>query len=127
MRLIIARSNFFSYSETFIEEQIKQLEPVDVLFEGWQPSRLKRGGSIYPLPFSILAVRGILRRVLPGLYQQIYTYFLKRYLQRNKIDAFLANYGPLGANIYEACSSLNIPYSVVFLGFDAAEKKTLDT
>ena len=26
MRLIIARSNFFSYSETFIEEQINQLK-----------------------------------------------------------------------------------------------------
>ncbi len=127
MRLIIARSNFFSYSETFIEEQINQLEPVDVLFEGWQPSRLKAGGSIYPLPFSILAVRGILRRALPGLYQKIYTHYLRRFLRLNKIDAFLANYGPLGTNIYEACLAEGIPYSVVFLGFDAAEKKTLAT
>jgi colanic acid/amylovoran biosynthesis glycosyltransferase len=127
MRLIIARSNFFSYSETFIEEQIKQLEPVDVLFEGWQPSRLKGGGSIYPLPFSILAVRGILRRLAPAIYQKIYTHFLKRFLRVHKIDAFLANYGPLGANIYEACAAEGIPYSVVFLGFDAAEKKTLET
>ena len=127
MRLIIARSNFFSYSETFIEEQIKQLEPVHVLYEGWQPSRLKAGGSIYPLPFSILAVRGVLRRIMPGLYQKIYTYFLKRFLQQNKVEAFLANYGPLGTNIYEACLAEGIPYSVVFLGFDAAEKKTLAT
>jgi len=127
MRLIIARSNFFSYSETFIEEQVKQLEPVHVLYEGWQPSRLKAGGSIYPLPFSILAVRGVLRRAMPALYQMIYTYFLKRFLLQHKIDAFLANYGPLGTNIYEACLDLGIPYSVVFLGFDAAEKKTLAT
>ena len=125
MRLIIARSNFFSYSETFIEEQINQLEPVDVLFEGWQPSRLKGGGSIYPLPFSILAVRGVLRRALPRLYQKIYTHYLRRFLRFHKIDAFLANYGPLGANIYEACLAESIPYSVVFLGFDAAEKKAL--
>jgi glycosyltransferase involved in cell wall biosynthesis len=127
MRLIIARSNFFSYSETFIEEQINQLEPVDVLYEGWQPSRLKGGGSIYPIPFSILAVRGVLRRALPGLYQKIYTYYLQRFLRDQNIDAFLANYGPLGAYIYEACAAEGIPYSVVFLGFDAAEKKTLDT
>jgi colanic acid/amylovoran biosynthesis glycosyltransferase len=127
MRLIIARSNFFSYSETFIEEQVKQLEPVHVLYEGWQPSRLKAGGSIYPLPFSILAVRGVLRRAMPALYQKIYTYFLKRFLLQHKIDAFLANYGPLGTNIYEACLDIGIPYSVVFLGFDAAEKKTLAT
>ncbi|MEY2941069.1 MAG: putative colanic acid biosynthesis glycosyltransferase WcaL [Bacteroidota bacterium] len=127
MRLIIARSNFFSYSETFIEEQIKQLEPIHVLYEGWQPSRLKAGGSIYPLPFSILAVRGVLRRIIPGLYQKIYTYYLRRFIRASKADAFLANYGPLGTNIYEACLAEGIPYSVVFLGFDAAEKKTLAT
>ena len=127
MRLIIARSNFFSYSETFIEEQIKQLEPVHVVYEGWQPSRLKAGGSIYPLPFSILTVRGVLRRIMPGLYQKIYTYYLRRFLRASKVDAFLANYGPLGTNIYEACLAEGIPYSVVFLGFDAAEKKTLAT
>jgi colanic acid/amylovoran biosynthesis glycosyltransferase len=125
MRLIIARSNFFSYSETFIEEQINQLEPIHVLYEGWQPSRLKAGGSIYPFPFSILAVRGVLRRALPGLYQKIYTHYLRRFFRAHKVDAFLANYGPLGTNIYEACLAEGIPYSVVFLGFDAAEKKTL--
>ena len=127
MRLIIARSNFFSYSETFIEEQINQLEPVHVLYEGWQPSRLKAGGSIFPFPFSVLAVRGVLRRAAPALYQKIYTQYLRRFLRVSNIDAFLANYGPLGTNIYEACLAEGIPYSVVFLGFDAAEKKTLDT
>ena len=127
MRLIIARSNFFSYSETFIEEQINQLEPIHVLYEGWQPSRLKAGESIYPFPFSILAVRGVLRRIIPGLYQKIYTHYLRQFLRFHKVDAFLANYGPLGTNIYEACLEEGIPYSVVFLGFDAAEKKTLAT
>lgn len=127
MRLIIARSNFFSYSETFIEEQINQLEPIHVLYEGWQPSRLKAGGSIYSFPFSILAVRGVLRRIIPGLYQKIYTHYLRQFLRFHKVDAFLANYGPLGTNIYEACLAEDIPYSVVFLGFDAAEKKTLAT
>ena len=127
MRLIIARSNFFSYSETFIEEQINQLEPIHVLYEGWQPSRLMAGGSLFSFPFSILAVRGVLRRIIPGLYQKIYTHYLRRFLRVHKVDAFLANYGPLGTNIYEACLAEGIPYSVVFLGFDAAEKKTLAT
>ena len=127
MRLIIARSNFFSYSETFIEEQINQLEPIHVLYEGWQPSRLKAGGSLFSFPFSILAVRGVLRRAIPGLYQKIYTHYLRRFLRVHKVDAFLANYGPLGTNIYEACLAEGIPYSIVFLGFDAAEKKTLAT
>jgi glycosyltransferase involved in cell wall biosynthesis len=72
-------------------------------------------------------VRGVLRRIFPGLYQRIYTHYLRRFLRAHKVDAFLANYGPLGTNIYEACLAEGIPYSVVLLGFDAAEKKTLAT
>lgn len=127
MRLLIARPNYYSYSETFIEEQIRQLKPVDVLFEGLLPNRLKSGQSIYFFPLTILLFRGALRRLFPKLYSKIYTLFLKKYLSSNKIEAVLANYGPLAANIYRACIETNIPFSVVFLGFDASEKKTLDT
>jgi glycosyltransferase involved in cell wall biosynthesis len=125
MNLLIARSNFHSYSETFIDEQIKQLQPKEVLFEGWLPNRTYSGKSIYPFPLSRLVVRGTLRNLVPGLYRKIYQYFLKKFLVSNQIDAFLANYGPLGSNTYEACLELGIPYSIVFLGFDANEKKTL--
>ena len=127
MNLLIARSNFHSYSETFIDEQIKQLQPVEVLYEGWLPNRTYSGQSIYPFPLSHLAVRGTLRNVAPRLYRKIYHYFLKSFLKSHQIDAFLANYGPLGSNIYTACLELGIPYSIVFLGFDANEKKTLDS
>lgn len=126
MKLLIARSNYFSYSETFIDEQIKQLQPHSVLYEGWQPSRLYSGGSIYPFPLNQLLVRGSLRRILPDLYQKIYTYFLRKYLRNNQIDAFLANYGPLGTHIFEACQAEKVPFGIVFLGFDANETKTLE-
>jgi len=127
MNLLIARSNFHSYSETFIDEQIKQLQPTEVLFEGWLPNQTYSGKSIYPFPLSQLAVRGSLRNLVPGLYRKIYQHYLKKFLRANQVDAFLANYGPLGTNIYEVCLALGIPYSIVFLGFDANEKKTLDT
>ncbi len=125
MNLLIARSNFHSYSETFIDEQIKQLAPIEVLYEGWLPSRTYSGKSIYPFPLSLLIVRGTLRNLFPVFFKKIYQHFLIKFLRTNQIDAFLANYGPLGANIYEACIAANIPYSIVFLGFDANEKKTL--
>jgi glycosyltransferase involved in cell wall biosynthesis len=125
MNLLIARSNFHSYSETFIDEQIKQLAPSEVLYEGWLPSRTYSGKSIYPFPLTLLIVRGTLRNLFPSLFQKIYQHFLVKYIRNNGIDALLANYGPLGANIYEACIAANIPYSIVFLGFDANEKKTL--
>ncbi len=126
MKLLIARSNFFSYSETFIDQQIKQLKPFAVLYEGWQPSRFFGGGSLYPFPLSLLAVRGSLRNLFPTMYQNIYTYFLKRYLHQHQIEAVLANYGPLGTNIMQACVDANIPFAVHFHGFDASEKKTIE-
>jgi len=127
MKLLIARSNFFSYSETFIDQQMKQLKPFAVLYEGWQPSRFFGGGSLYPFPLSLLAIRGTLRNLVPSIYQKIYTYFLKKYLQKNKVEAVLANYGPLGTHIMQACMETNIPFSVHFHGFDASEKRTIES
>jgi len=125
MKLLIARSNFFSYSETFVDQQIRQLNPHAVLYEGWQPSNIYSGGSIYPFPLNLLIFRGSLRNLFPALYQKIYTYFLKKYLQKTETTCLLANYGPLGTHIFTACQELNIPFVVHFHGFDASEKKTI--
>lgn len=125
MKLLIARSNFFSYSETFIDQQIRQLNPYAVLYEGWQPSNIHAGGSIYPFPLNLLIFRGSLRNLFPTFYQKIYTYFLKKYLQKTETTCLLANYGPLGAHIFTACQELNIPFAIHFHGFDASEKKTI--
>ena len=125
MKLLIARSNFFSYSETFIDQQIRQLNPHAVLYEGWQPSNIHAGGSIYPFPLNLLVFRGSLRNLFPVFYQKIYTYFLKKYLIYSKTTCLLANYGPLGMHIFTACQELGIPFIVHFHGFDASEKKTI--
>lgn len=125
MKLIIARSNFFSYSETFIDQQIRQLAPHAVLYEGWQPSNIYAGGSIYPFPLNLLIFRGSLRNLFPTFYQKIYSYFLKKYLLKTETTCLLVNYGPLGTHIFTACQELNIPFVVHFHGFDASEKKTI--
>lgn len=125
MKLLIARSNFFSYSETFIDQQIRQLTPHAVLYEGWQPSNIQAGGSIYPFPLNLLIFRGSLRNLFPAFYQKVYTYFLKKYLLKTETACLLANYGPLGMHVFTACQSINIPFAVHFHGFDASEKKTI--
>jgi hypothetical protein len=125
MKLLIARSNFFSYSETFIDQQIRQLNPHAVLYEGWQPSNIHAGGSIYPFPLNLLIFRGSLRNLFPAFYQKVYTYFLKKYLQKTETACLLANYGPLGMYVFTACQESNIPFVVHFHGFDASEKKTI--
>ena len=72
MNLLIARSNFNSYSETFIEEKIKQLATAEVLYEGWLPSRTYSGKSIYAFPLALLIVRGTLRNLFPVFFKKIF-------------------------------------------------------
>jgi colanic acid/amylovoran biosynthesis glycosyltransferase len=126
MNLCITRSNKYSYSETFIDNQIKELQPQILLWEGWYPSILPTQKSFLPFPFNYLFVRGTLRNLFPSVYHKLYTFFLASYLQKNNIDTLLANYGPMGVALSDACKSANVRLFVHFHGFDAAEYKTLE-
>lgn len=126
MNLCITRSNKYSYSETFIDNQIKELQPQILLWEGWYPSILPTQKSFLPFPFNYLLVRGSLRNLLPTVYHKLYTFFLASYLQKHKIDTLLANYGPMGVALSDACKRANVRLFVHFHGFDAAEYKTLE-
>jgi glycosyltransferase involved in cell wall biosynthesis len=126
MNLCFAYPNKFRFSETFIHDQIEQLQPKITIYEGWYPSLDKNDVSFLPFPFNILYVRGGLRNVLPSLYHKIYTFFLARYLTKNNIDVVLAQYGPMGATINDACVKANVGLVVHFHGFDANDKATLD-
>lgn len=126
MNICILRSNKFSYSETFIDNQIAQLEPKVLLYEGWFPSILPNGKSFLPFPLSILLVRGGFRNILPNVYRKLYHFFLAQYLKKQEIAVVLANYGPMGASVYEACQRVNIPLVVHFHGFDGYHFDTLN-
>lgn len=127
MNLCITRSNKYSYSETFIENQIKALNPKILLWEGWYPSILPNEKSFLPFPLNYLLVRGSLRNLLPRLYHKLYTKALASFLQKNQINVLLANYGPMGVALCDACLKANVRLFVHFHGFDASENKTLDT
>lgn len=127
MNLCISRSNKYSYSETFIDNQIKALQPKILLYEGWYPSILPNEKSFLPFPFNFIFVRGGLRNIFPKIYHKIYTNLLASYLQKNGIDTLLANYGLMGVALADACEKANIRLFVHFHGFDASEYKTLDT
>ncbi len=126
MNLCITRSNKYSYSETFIDNQIKELHPQILLWEGWYPSILPSQKSFLPFPFNFIGIRGTLRNLFPNFYHKIYTQLLSAYLQKNKIDTVLANYGPMGVALSDACEYANVKLYVHFHGFDAAEYKTLE-
>lgn len=127
MNLCITRSNKYSYSETFIDNQIRALQPKILLYEGWYPSILPNGKSFLSFPFNYIFVRGGLRNLFPKIYHKIYTKLLTSYLQKNGIDTLLANYGPMGVALADVCERANIRLFVHFHGFDASEYKTLET
>lgn len=125
MNLCFTRSNKYSHSETFIDNEIKALQPQILIYEGWYPSVLPNGESFLPFPFNFLFVRGGMRNVFPKIYHFLYTHFLASYLTKNKIDVLLANYGPMGVALIDACERADVKMIVHFYGFDATEYKTL--
>lgn len=126
MRICILKPNHHAYSETFIDRQIRLLQPVKVVYEGWYPTLEEDSGrSFLPFPFHIRLFRGIFRNLFPAFYHTWYTRQLKKYFHKNKIDCVLANYGPMGVSVMDACHAAGIPLVVHFHGFDAHHRDTL--
>lgn len=126
MRLLIAYPQPNSYSETFIHNHIKYLNPVTTITDGWLPYLDQNKKSIFHFPFSINVLRGALKKYLPSLYFKIYQQAFKSYLKTNKIDIVLAEYGITASNMIDVCSELKIPLIAHYHGFDAYEYKTID-
>jgi colanic acid/amylovoran biosynthesis glycosyltransferase len=126
MRLLIAFTQPFSYSETFIHNQVKYLEPVDTLTNGWMPFQDANRKSIFNGLFMVDVLRGACKKYLPSFYFQQYQKALKNFLVKQKIEVVLAEYGITACNFSEVCESLQIPLIAHFHGFDAYEYKTIE-
>lgn len=124
--LLIAFPNNFTYSETFIKNQVEGLKPKITLTEGWQPSIQRNGKSFLWFPLNFLLIRGFLRNLFPQFYHRLYTKSLSRYLVKQNIRVVLANYGPMGAMLMDACKKANVDLVVHFHGFDASDKQTIE-
>lgn len=125
MNLCIALPNQHTYSETFLSNQIKGLRPQMILSEGWYPSVLEDGRSFLPFPLNIQWVRGGLRNILPAFYHRKYSSYLASHFKRQGVDTVLANYGPMGVTLFDACQIAGIRLFVHFHGFDASDSNTL--
>ncbi|SEW52403.1 glycosyltransferase [Chitinophaga arvensicola] len=124
-QLCIASPNLAAYSETFIKDQIAQLQPGTLIYEGNYPIHSKEEDWQLPFPFNIHVVRGITKKLAPGLFHRIYSRSLADYLKRRKVTTLLANYGPVGVSVADACVMANVKLVVHFHGFDAYEYNTL--
>ena len=109
-----------AYSETFISNHAERLPAqVKYLYGGYIPVYdASTKPIISPAPWRRL-IRAVLTRsfnLSPFFFNRV---ALKKYLRRNKVDAVLAEYGPTGVSVMEACYETEIPLIVHFHGFDA--------
>ncbi len=125
MKLCIAYPNRNNYSETFIHNHLIYLKPDITLSGGWRPYLTQNNKSIITIPAGELIRVGI-KRVFSGLYSAFYTHFLTKYLQSEKPDVLLAEYGITGVGVMEACRKTNTSLVVHFHGFDASHRPTIE-
>ncbi len=125
MKLCIAYPNRNNYSETFIHNHLTYLKPEITLSGGWRPYLTKENENIITIPAGELIRIGI-KRILSGLYPYFYTHFLTKYLQKEKPDVLLAEYGITGVAVMEACQKTNTRLVVHFHGFDASHRPTIE-
>lgn len=117
-RLCLVSPNLGAYSETFIRDQENYLQPDLFLYYGNYPVKSKTGDWKLPFPFNIHAVSGVVKRVLPKLFHQVYTNALAAYLRKKQIEVMLVNYGPAGVSMVDACKKAGVRLLVHFHGFD---------
>jgi len=115
-----------TFSETFIRNQIRFINPDHLLTGGKWPFLHNGHRSIFSFPLNITLVRVFFKRLFPKYYHQFFTYALKRFLRKYCIGFVLAEYGPVGAMIQDACYSVGVKLVVHFHGYDASHQKTVE-
>jgi len=124
-RVCIAAPSRDVYSETFIRKHAEAL-PFSTAFLSLDTFSTEDSQPL--LQESLLASlqRSLLRRM--GRYDRAkeQTRCLKNWLQKTKINLVLAEYGPTGVQVMEACKLARIPLVVHFHGYDASRYDILE-
>jgi colanic acid/amylovoran biosynthesis glycosyltransferase len=125
--ICVIHPNKFAYSETFIRAHIERLPTrVKVLYGGWFPSYTEDDRPMLSADLTRRAIRYASRKFLRLSPEYFKEEALKHFLQANKVDAVLAEYGPTGVSVMDACSAAGVPLLVHFHGFDAYDYRTLE-
>ena len=120
----IISPNRGAYSETFIRAHIERLPAKIRVIYGWW--RTEDDRPLLPPHIFHRAMRYALRKFLhlpPEFFQ---TNAIKRFFKANGVDAVLAEYGPTGVAVMDACVKAGVPLIVHFHGFDAYDCKTIE-
>jgi colanic acid/amylovoran biosynthesis glycosyltransferase len=124
-RLAIFAPGRDSYSETFIRAHIDRLPgTVEVLRGDEFPTLGPTGDALFPLR------RRAFHRLLAAGFgsdrRDLKTATLARLLRHRRYDVALAEYGPTGAAVANACQRARVPLVIHFHGYDAFTDRVLN-
>ena len=97
-----------------------------MLYGGWFPTRKEDDRRLLPFPF---AEMDRVQSRLPGRFASVYEYsrnrLFSRFLRKRRVNVVLAEYGPTGVSIMDACRVAGIPFVAHFHGYDAYDQTML--
>lgn len=127
-RICIITTNKKGYSETFIRNHIQHLPfPKKVLYSGmssilydWETEKPLYNRYFYKAKKYLASKWGVFSE------EEFVGNYLGNYLNNNKIEVVLAEFGPVGSNVVEACFKAEVPLVVHFHGDDAHGEKFIN-
>ncbi len=126
--ICVMSPNRNAYSETFIHAHIERLPArVRLLYGGWFPAFTEDNRLLISHSLLHRVGHGLVCKILGLQTEWFRKRALQRYLKRGQIKAVLAEYGPTGVKVMDACRESGVPLIVHFHGFDAYDYQTLRT
>ncbi|MDT7777727.1 MAG: hypothetical protein QOC99_239 [Acidobacteriota bacterium] len=124
MRICVVRNGPLNYSETFIRQHVTDLPTETLLMDDWPP--WIRTGSWWERSLPGRAFYRVLRLFSPEGYERHITSAYTTLFRQERIDAVLAEFGPTGVAVMDACRQLNLPLVVHFHGYDISVREMLE-
>lgn len=123
MRLCVVINGPLSYSETFIRQHVTGLPAETVLLDDWPP--WAKSGSPRGRTLPRRAFDRALRPLFPERYVRRITSAYVEQFRGQRVDAVLAEFGPTGVAVTDACRQLSLPLVVHFHGYDVSARRVL--
>lgn len=123
--LCIVKPNKVNYSEPFVEAHAQRLPGNKKVVYGGTFPLYRPDGSFLIRNKLKLAAYLFQKRILGRKSIPIRTEAFAAYLRQEKVDVVLAEYGPTGGLVTEACRRAGVPLVVHYHGFDAHDRQAI--
>lgn len=127
LTIAIFNENKDKYTETFIKGHVEFLPFNKVFYYGKLPVTIFPWGNIFSDNEYLRKLKRIFYDFFGINQRNVFVNQLSRSLKGRKIDVVLAEFGTMGTQVFEACASAGVPLVVVFYGYDAWHKNTIDS